>query len=194
MLQRISPYRQALRNERIETQLASIQLVRFSECVVKSEPNVRVALDFAIDEQELCRVVGSLKIAVWLSCQRCLELFAHEINSHLDLTIVSDEKASKDLPIGRDVLVLQARDISLAELIEDDLIMSLPMVPRHEQHENCAQNSTRYLDNPQDQNEVTEGPFATLKTRFHTGDQNRDRRQQVQKWDQKEETKDRDQK
>jgi uncharacterized protein len=59
---------------------------------------------------------------VWLTCQRCLQPVAHELAAERTLRFVHDE----------DVLTLP-RALNLHELVEDELILALPLVPRHDQ-------------------------------------------------------------
>jgi uncharacterized protein len=71
---------------------------------------------------------------VWLTCQRCLQPAVHELQVDRTVRFVpSEEEAARlDEESEEDVLALpQALD--LPELIEDELILALPIVPRHEE-------------------------------------------------------------
>lgn len=69
-----------------------------------------------------------------LTCQRCL----HPVNWHVDLDralrFVDDENAAAELDadLDDDVLAL-TRHLNLLELLEDELIMDAPLVPRHDE-------------------------------------------------------------
>ena len=72
-----------------------------------------------------------------LVCQRCLQPVEAVLGVERSFRFVADEKqaAAVDADIEEDVLVL-SRTFDLVDLIEDELLLALPLVPRHEM---CAQ-------------------------------------------------------
>lgn len=68
-----------------------------------------------------------------LVCQRCLQTVAAALHFDRSFRFAADEKqaAAIDADIEEDVLVL-SRNFDLVELIEDELLLALPLVPRHE--------------------------------------------------------------
>jgi uncharacterized protein len=85
-----------------------------------------------------------------LTCQRCL----HPVNWHVDLDrslrFVDDENAAAELDadLDDDVLAL-TRHLNLLELLEDELIMDAPLVPRHDE---CPEDVQAWMA---DDSEVT---------------------------------------
>ena len=71
--------------------------------------------------------------SVPLTCQRCLGPVDVALSIDRDFRFVGDEKTAEteDDESEEDVLVL-SRDFDLQSLIEDELLMALPLVPRHE--------------------------------------------------------------
>lgn len=70
---------------------------------------------------------------VSLCCQRCLQPVRLPLELEREYRFVRDEElaASEDVDAEEDVLSLGGR-FDLIELIEDELLMALPLVPRHE--------------------------------------------------------------
>jgi DUF177 domain-containing protein len=68
-----------------------------------------------------------------LQCQRCLQTFAFQVAIDRRLRFVAgeDEAARLDEQSDDDVLALDSR-LDLLTLIEDELILALPLVPRHD--------------------------------------------------------------
>jgi uncharacterized protein len=68
-----------------------------------------------------------------LTCQRCLGLVEEHLLLERSLRFVADEAtaAALDDELEDDVLALQPAP-NLRELVEDELILALPLVPRHE--------------------------------------------------------------
>jgi uncharacterized protein len=70
---------------------------------------------------------------VSLTCQRCLAPVEVPVSVQRSLRFVADEQtaATEDDESEEDVLAL-SRDFNLMELVEDELLMELPLAPRHE--------------------------------------------------------------
>jgi uncharacterized protein len=70
---------------------------------------------------------------VWMSCQRCLQPFEVPLTLDQRLRFVRGEAEAEalDAELEDDVLAL-SRSLDLRELVEDELLLALPLVPRHE--------------------------------------------------------------
>jgi uncharacterized protein len=68
-----------------------------------------------------------------LTCQRCLQPVACEVTLDTAIRFVPDEATAERLDAEFDYDVLASdRPLDLRELIEDELLLALPLVPRHE--------------------------------------------------------------
>lgn len=98
---------------------------------------------------------------VWRECQRCLQPVALPLALKTTLRFVrgEDEAARLDAESEDDVLALE-RAFDLRALVEDELLLALPLVPRHEQ---CPQ-PLAVPPQPEAEAEapVRENPFAAL--------------------------------
>jgi uncharacterized protein len=96
---------------------------------------------------------------VTLQCQRCLLALATQVvvDRHFRFARDEDEAAALDEEIEEDVLVMAPR-LNLQELLEDELILALPLVPRHEQ---CLEPLVAAADDA-GADEVKPNPFAVL--------------------------------
>lgn len=68
-----------------------------------------------------------------LVCQRCLRPVAAAVDAQRSFLFVAGEAAAAELDAQceDDVLAL-TRELDLRDLVEDELLLSLPLVPRHE--------------------------------------------------------------
>ncbi len=68
-----------------------------------------------------------------LQCQRCLQTYTQALHVDRRFLFVAHESQAErmDEELEDDVLVMPVR-LDLAELLEDELILALPLVPRHE--------------------------------------------------------------
>lgn len=75
----------------------------------------------------------SVQAPVWLTCQRCLQPMAVGLALDRRLRFVHGESQAEalDAESDDDVLALP-RWLDLRELVEDELLLGLPLVPRHE--------------------------------------------------------------
>jgi uncharacterized protein len=73
------------------------------------------------------------RVVLPLTCQRCLNVVDAPLSTQRSFRFVSNEKmaAAQDQQAEEDVLVL-SRSFDLVELVEDELLMELPLAPRHE--------------------------------------------------------------
>lgn len=100
---------------------------------------------------------------VHLTCQRCLQPMAQPLDVDRTIRFVpgEDEAAQLDEELEEDVLALP-RLLDLAALIEDELILGLPIVPMHE---SCPQplvfNGEAVTDSEEPEEERP-NPFAAL--------------------------------
>jgi uncharacterized protein len=100
---------------------------------------------------------------VWLTCQRCLQPFAVPLALDRRIRFVRGEAQAEalDAEIEDDVLAL-SKSLDLRALIEDELLLALPIVPRHD---TCPQPLPVPLGSapaPDDTPE-REHPFAALQ-------------------------------
>jgi uncharacterized protein len=109
------------------------------------------------------------KTSVPLTCQRCLHPVQVELLIEQDFRFVADEATAvaEDDESEEDLLVLED-NFDLIELIEDELLMSLPLVPMHPQ---ClSERAPTSKDEETILAEAKPNPFAvlaSLKIRKH---------------------------
>lgn len=98
--------------------------------------------------------------AVTLQCQRCLQPLAEPLalDRWFRFAESEDEAARLDEELEDDVLVV-TRTFDLRELVEDELILALPLVPRHE---NCPEPLPMAAGEEQGLEETAPNPFAAL--------------------------------
>lgn len=105
----------------------------------------------------------SVQAPVWLTCQRCLQPFQVTLAFERRLRFVSGEAEAEalDAESEDDVLAL-SRSLDLRELVEDELLLALPIVPRHEV---CPQPLPMAVGMDEIDDELPERPhpFAALQ-------------------------------
>ncbi len=70
-----------------------------------------------------------------LSCQRCLGPVRRTLESQSALAFVADQ--ASPVPEGREAVAGDPRRVDLAGLVEDELLLALPLIARHAAGEAC---------------------------------------------------------
>lgn len=143
-----------------ESQLA--EFARLSDALADSQGTVSTELVFERDERGAVVIRSALDVEVKMICQRCLELVALPIHSECDYAVVKEGANTQSVPKGYDVLEVGEEPLDLLGLIEDELLLALPIVPTHAP-EDCHQPSG-LIDEPEpSEDEVTRSnPFSVL--------------------------------
>jgi uncharacterized protein len=99
----------------------------------------------------------------WLTCQRCMQPYELQLAVDRHLRFVRDEAEAETLDAESedDVLALP-RWLDARELVEDEMLLALPLVPRHEQ---CPQPLPMSADVSVDEVAPDRpNPFAVLQS------------------------------
>jgi|APIni6443716594_1056825.scaffolds.fasta_scaffold306706_2 uncharacterized protein len=94
-----------------------------------------------------------------LTCQRCLDAFMHPVAQRTRLLVARTEAQLAALDdAGEDEVVLGASPLDALELVEDELLLSLPYAPRHAEGQCPAAEQA----GPAAGESAPASPFATL--------------------------------
>jgi uncharacterized protein len=99
-----------------------------------------------------------------LRCQRCLEAMPVEIKGGSLVHLVPDEAAAVGLPEDAEMLLAPDGKLQLAGLVEEDVLLSLPIAPRHEgaaSSDGCGADSAPEAE--RDEAQQVQRPFAALE-------------------------------
>lgn len=82
----------------------------------------------------LLAVTMQLHTDIWLMCQRCLLPYLQPISIHNRFVIVHTEEQAQALDMENDEAdaIVGSHQFDLLDLIEEELLLALPLVPRHE--------------------------------------------------------------
>lgn len=128
---KIDPFRNADHSIHLHGTLPIITLVRLGASLYQKEGDIEATIDLGLDEQQICVLRGRIQANLILQCQRCMEPFNYEIISDLLMGVVKTEEEITTLPESYDPLVVKENFLSIQDLIEDELIVNLPIVPMH---------------------------------------------------------------
>lgn len=140
-------------------ELALTELPRLCSLLERPHGVVRFELNFGRDAGGRGVVQGTLEAVLSLQCQRCLEAVEHPVSAKLAMAAVADLDEVDRLPEGFDPLLLEDRFVCPRDLIEDELLLALPLIPRHSSR--ACLDADLLSDGAVD-GEAGGGPFAVL--------------------------------
>ena len=161
------------RNGILAAALPLAKLQRLTDSLHDDSGVVAVNLLFGTDEDKKRVLTGTLDTTVKVLCQRCLQEMTLELHCSLRLKVCSNEQELYDLPETEDGIIMEEEGLNILEVIEDELILSLPLVPVHAdvncsaflnaltQAETGAQGKGNSTD---DKQREKQNPFAVLAT------------------------------
>ena len=134
---------------------------RVCELLTDTAGLVRVAFEFSRDEQKVAVMQLKLESEVRMICQRCLDEAVIPVSGEYLYAIVVPGTEETHFPQGYDVLEVGEEPLDLLALIEDELLLSLPIVPMHPPEE--CQQPAGLIESETSKNAVTRSnPFSVL--------------------------------
>lgn len=106
-------------------------LARLNESLLSNEDQVTAVLQFGRCVGFAC-LKGSVSATLLVECQRCLKPMQVEVIGRFKFALVSSEDEFEFLPEELEPYLIEGKEQSIIKLIEDELLLSLPMVIVHE--------------------------------------------------------------
>jgi len=162
----IEPLRLARSQRLMQGRLPLSRMPRLVESLVESTGDVKVELEFDVDKSNIAWVKGHLTCTLPLCCQRCMKTLLMPVDTTFKLALIESEAEIERLGEEYEPLLLDDSLVSVATLVEDELLLSLPIVPKHES-ENCNAAHFGELHSEEvaetvNETEEKKNPFAAL--------------------------------
>lgn len=139
---------------------------RLAPLLVNNEGAVDFTFRFSRDMHRRPMIEGHVKAVLWLQCQRCMVPCQLNIDSDFVLVVVQGFDEADKLPIEVDPVMVEDEHLSLVNLLEDELLLAVPAIPRHI---TCEAESTE-SGGEIEHEAVRENPFDILASLKKTGD------------------------
>jgi uncharacterized protein len=160
----IDPLRLAQNGLKLSGQLSVKEMPRLLQSLLSDESIVDVDIAFDVDEISTPFMRGKFTTTVSMTCERCLTEMSVDLEVNCLLAMITNERKIEGLAEQYDPWLLESSDdVLLGSIIEDELILALPLVPRHK--EPCVPASDwSSSDEIVEKVEEKESPFAILST------------------------------
>src|SRR5690606_1492092 len=111
----------------LEGDVPLASLSRLCDPLADDAGMVHARMTFERDEQRTAVIRSELEVEVKMVCQRCLELVTLPIRSECSYAVVKEGADTRALPKGYDALEVGEDPVDLLELVEDELLLALPI-------------------------------------------------------------------
>ncbi len=159
---RYQVHKEVTRNAYFEGEIALAELSRLGG-MLYHEPRdegggVTLRFEFVRDEFGTALILGQLQASIALQCQRCLGALTVAIEQGIELMVdAGDELVSRS---SLDAIDSDEGYVDIFEVVEDELILALPLVPLHEDTD-CNQHWP--VAEAHDETGGKDNPFAVLQ-------------------------------
>lgn len=157
----VDAWRMVSARRAFEGTLPVASLSRLADAVARADGDVAYTLQFDRDEFGTGYIDVHAQADLILTCQRTLDEFSQRVRVDTRLGLIKNENEEAALPPGCEPLLLGSEPLCPAAVIEDELLLALPLVavkpgsevPTFGNNESTASATAL---------EPTENPFAVL--------------------------------
>jgi len=130
-------FRLARKQETLRGEATMARLPRLAESVLDPAARVTYEVVGRIDDEGHPGALMKLSARLPLRCERCTEPMQFQLEREVAFRFIGDEQELNALPIEDVEIeeVVGSSNMALLPWIEDEVILSLPLVPRHD---DCA--------------------------------------------------------
>ena len=149
----------------IDFEIPLAELPRVSHELTGKDGEARGRVRFS---RHMGQAVADLEVhaAPEVVCQRCMQPMRWPVKVKSRIALVSDYDAADRVPEGLEVFLVEGDSVSVRDLVDEEIMLALPNVPRHEDGSECAERRMQLPghevgpDEPDDSQ--VQKPFAQL--------------------------------
>jgi uncharacterized protein len=153
------------------------RMTRLVPLLASSDGFAWFSAGFGFDEQGKVAIRIEVEAELMLICQRSLEPYSELVKRSSVLGVIEDIAEEDSLPEHLDPVLAENGRLALLELVEEELLLGMPQVPR--KPEQAAESSVTGADlvTSEHQAEPKQQPFAGLAEQLkkHARDSKKDR-------------------
>jgi len=132
-------------------------LNRLADFLLLDRADIEVEFKFSQSEYDLPMVEGEIQTRLTIECQRCLK--AMEIPLKINFQLLVSPPDSEVIESGLDTVYSENGSVDIFEVVEDELILGLPLVTMHEDIA-CNEYWQTQVEDPEQA--TKENPFSVL--------------------------------
>jgi uncharacterized protein len=114
------------------------QLTRLRDILHSDRGSIQASLKFHRHTYSSITVDLTFATVLELICQRCLEPMPRNVSTQVSLSLLETGSMDGENAKENEAVVLMDGKLNPAALLEDELILSLPIIPRHTEIDECG--------------------------------------------------------
>jgi len=158
----IDPRKLALQGIALEGVFAVRDLTRLSASVERVNGALTALLQFSLDESRQPLVTGEASVSVDVICQRCLDVVTVELKTAIALQVVWSEDHIANVAPDYEAWIVVDKIADLDVVIEDELLLALPIVNYHKIEE-CTGSAFDSKADADMEEATIDSPFSVLQ-------------------------------
>ncbi len=159
----IDPKKAARQGISLDGVVPSKHLKRLLESSCGACSDVKAEITFGVDVQGLPYIKGTATAEVSLLCQRCMKPYHQGLKAEFCYSPVDETENLEALPEIYDVIETDEQEsIHLHHLIEDELMLAIPLIPSHSNDDCFSGNHDVTIGDIPNVEETRKNPFAAL--------------------------------
>ncbi|WP_295406388.1 YceD family protein [uncultured Thiocystis sp.] len=131
----LDPWRAVKKGLSFAGEVALSQFPRLAKILIgcENDPHARAVCDLRFERGRdgHALVVGRIRSCLRVPCQRCLGEVEIDVDVLLRLALIRTDQMACELPEDLDPLLVADEQMDLMAVIEDELLLAIPMFPRH---------------------------------------------------------------
>ena len=127
----IDPQKAAEGHRTFSGTIALSRMLRLKDFLTNTTGDARFTAKFEKDSLVGVRVQIEVDAVLWLLCQRSLEPYPETVFRSSQLGVIEDISEEGLLPEGYEATLAEHGRISFLTMVEDELLLALPQVPRN---------------------------------------------------------------
>jgi len=132
-------------------------LARLSDFLLSEKAKITVEFSFNQSDYGTPIILGRLETSLTVECQRCLEKM--EIPLHIDFKLLVDADDDMITESSLDTVFSEDGTVDIYEVVEDEIILGLPLVIMHE---DVTCNEFWQAQEQDPEPAIKENPFSVL--------------------------------
>ena len=126
----ISPNRAAEGKRIFGGTIPIARMKRLAALLVDAKGEASFSAAFRTDLEQRIIIDLQVEAALPLICQASLEVYDEQVKRSSELAVIEDDSEQSELPENYEPVVTENGRLAIASLVEDELLLALPQIPR----------------------------------------------------------------
>jgi len=160
----IQPFKLANKEGEVRFKWRVKDFERLSGMLYSDSGNVSVVVSGHLDHRKRCLISAEIKADLTLECQTTFEPIVHQVNNTTTFCALVAESQFADVEDEYEPVLVEDGYLDIKQVIEDELILSVPIVANKSSDEITQKMSFGKLDEGQiAKEEKAKNPFSVLE-------------------------------